>query len=188
MEEVEHKISVLEGTKQALLEKNASWLRELSNQTIHCASVHQDSGSIVTAVLVYSLSKLVERKDFAKIKGWDKMVHDLSELFTLAIKAAMENEEEEYNKNMGRAREVLDSFGSIKKYVDDVMRKAAVNKAAKVYEHGISLGQAASLLGLTNWELAEYTGQGKTAENKYNETISEKERAKTALDFFEVKE
>jgi hypothetical protein len=56
-----------------------------------------------------------------------------------------------------------------------------------LYEHGISLGQTASLLGITNWELAEYTGQGKSMEEFHDGWITEKERAKMAMDFFEVK-
>lgn len=186
MEDVEHKISVLEGTKQALLEKNATWLRELSNQTIHSASTQQDKGSITTAVLVYALSKLVERRDFVRMKNWDRLVEKLSDLFTAAIKAAMGGEKDKYEKYLQEAREELESFSiDFKHYVQEVLRKASINKASKLYEHGISLGQTAGLLGLTNWELTEYTGQGKAAEIKYNQTISEKVRAKMALEFFE---
>ena len=42
-------------------EKDTAQLRELSNHTIHNASVFQDEDSISVAILVYSLSKIIER-------------------------------------------------------------------------------------------------------------------------------
>lgn len=189
MEEAEHKIQVLEGTKQALEEKDSYALRGLSNETVHGASVHQDTGSILTAVLVYALSKLVERKDFEKIPNWDKLIGKISFLFTEAIKAAMQDDDEEYEKNLKKARELLESSSvDLKKYIEEVIKKATINKASRIYDHGISLGQTANLLGLTTWELAEYTGQSKANETRFTKTISEKSRAKLALDFFGVKE
>jgi len=74
MEEVKHLINVLEDTKKALKEEDAFRLKELSNQTIHSVSAHQDTGNITMAVIVYALSKLVERKASLKIKNWDSLI------------------------------------------------------------------------------------------------------------------
>jgi len=60
--EKEHVISVLEQTKNALTSSDVFKLKELSNQTIHTASTEQDTDSITLAILIYSLSKVVERK------------------------------------------------------------------------------------------------------------------------------
>ena len=38
-------------------------LMELSNHTIHNASVFQDEDSVSIAILIYSLSKVIERKE-----------------------------------------------------------------------------------------------------------------------------
>ena len=62
------------------------------------------------------------------------------------------------------------------------MRKASINKASRIYEHGISLGKTAQLLGITQWELTEYTGQ-KREEKPYG-ALSAKKRAQMALEFF----
>lgn len=185
MEEVEHKISVLEGAKQALLEKDSFLLKQVSNQTVHSASLQQDAGSLIIATLVYALSKLVERKDYVKIRNWDKLVEKINSNFTSAIKAAMESDEEKFNLFLQKARESLEeSSVDMKQYIQDVLRKASVNKASRIYEHGISLGQTAQILGLTNWELAEYAGQSKWTDAKYLQTLDEKSRAKMALEFF----
>ena len=56
-EEVEHQINVLRGAKEALLEKNSLILTELSDQTLHCATKYQNSGSMTMAVVLYSLKR-----------------------------------------------------------------------------------------------------------------------------------
>jgi hypothetical protein len=183
MEEVEHKIDVLAGVKEALESKNSEYLSSLSNQTLHSVSIHQDDASIITAVLVYSLSKLIERKDYERISSWKKLETKLLLIFTEAIKAASENDEEEYDSLLQNARESLESCSiDLKEYIKEIMRKASINKASRVYEHGLSLGKTAELLGITTWELAEYTGS-KNQDIKYTRTLNEKARAKMALDF-----
>jgi predicted transcriptional regulator len=72
----------------------------------------------------------------------------------------------------------------MKPYIQEVLRKASINKASKIYEHGISLGQTAQLLGITQWELSEYSGQTNVSDNDYNKTLDIKKRAKMALEFF----
>ena len=89
-----------------------------------------------------------------------------------------------YEKELVRARESLSGMSvNLKIYVQEVLRKASINKGAKLYEHGLSLGKTSELLGITKWELAEYTSQKQTQEINY-QTINIKTRAKMALDFF----
>ena len=73
---------------------------------------------------------------------------------------------------------------NLKPYIEEVLRKASINKASKIYEHGLSMGKTAKLLGISEWELAEYTGQTRMADLPQNVTMGEKERAKMALEFF----
>src|SRR3989344_1214890 len=60
--EKEHVIRVLEETKEALRNDDVLKLKDLSNQTIHSASTEQDTDSITIAIVIYSLSKIIERK------------------------------------------------------------------------------------------------------------------------------
>lgn len=185
MEEVGHIIEVLEKVKKAIKEEDVVSLKELSNQTIHTVSAHQDTGNVTMAVIVYALGKLIERKSSLKIKNWNLFTKKIDSEFTLAIKALQEDKQKEYEKYMQMARKSITSTSlNIKPYIQEVLRKASINKASKIYEHGISLGQTAEILGVSLWELSEYTGQTKIPDAKYNVTISAEKRAKMALEFF----
>lgn len=185
MEEVGHLINVLEETKEAIDKEDVLKLGELSNQTIHSASTNQDTGSITIAVIVYALSKIIERKDTLKIKNWNTFIKKIGGVFTLAIKALKEDKIDKYEKYMEMTRRAITSTSlNIKPYIQDVMRKASINKASKIYEHGISLGQTAEILGITEWELSEYSGQTRVADVPFNMSWDVAKRAKMALEFF----
>ena len=159
-EEVENITQVLTETKTALLEKNTFKLRELSDNTLHSACRHQDSASITIAVVLYSLSKLIERRDYAKVKNWDQFVKKLNSIFDLAIKALDDDKHETYQNYIQKARLFLASNDvTIKPYIEGVIKKASINKGSKIYERGISIEQASKLLGVSQWELSEYIGQ-----------------------------
>jgi hypothetical protein len=184
-EERVHVIDTLKKTKKALLNEDAATLRDLSNQTIHCASVFQDGGSIAFAVIVYALSKLVERKDALNIKNWDTFVRKINSKFDMAIESMEKERFDDYLEDLEQARKVLSSISeSLTKYVQEVLRKASINKASKIYEHGLSMEKTAELLGVTQWELSEYIGQSLIAELKQSQTIDIKKRAKEAMEFF----
>jgi len=183
MEEVVHVIQVLEAMQESLNKNDANRLRELSNQTIHCASTVQDAGSITLAVIIYTLSKLIERGDNRKIREWSKFQKKFLGLLTLALKSVKEGDFDYYERYLHEARKSLTALSvNLKPYIQEVMRKASINKASRIYEHGISMGHTAQLLGITQWELAEYTGQ-KVVTEPYGETIDIKKRAGMAMEF-----
>lgn len=185
MEEEEHIISILESTKQALQSGDAIKLKELSNQTIHSASIKQDTGSITLAVMVYTISKILERKDSLKIKNWDAFALKLNSFLTLAVTALLEHKDKAYLEHLERIRKTINSISiNLKPYVEEVMRKASINKATKIYEHGISMGQTAKLLGITQWEISEYAGQTNIADADYNASLDIRKRAQMAMEFF----
>lgn len=184
-EECENSVLVLEKTKKALLEKDGLNLRELSDRTIHSSCFYQNEGSITTAVLIYALAKIVERGDYQKIKSWDRFVKRINSYFDLAISSLKKQKIEAYERHLERARKSLETISiNLKPYIQEVMKKSSINKAAKIHEHGLSIGKTAHLLGVSQWELSEYAGQKTDTRKEYNETITVKKRAKMALEFF----
>ena len=180
----QHIIIVLKGIKDSLKKEDAVKLKELSNQTIHCAACNQDSGSTAIGIISYALSKLIERADYKRIKNWQGFIQRFNSSIDLAIKAAEEDNLEAFESHIIRSRTaILSASPNMKKYLEEILRKSSINRASKMYEHGISLGQTAKLLGLTQWEISEFTGQSKT-EEYHASALSVKQRAKMALEFF----
>ncbi len=188
MEEKEgnYTINLLNEIKQALSTQNPSRLLELSNQKIHSASCVQDIESITLTIIVYTLGKLIERKNQLKLKNWDQFIKKFNSFIELSIKALIEKNQTAYRNHILKAKSTLESISpGLKQYTKEVIRNACINKASHIYKHGISMEQTAKILGITQWELAEYTGQTKIADINYNQTINEKSRIKMALEFFQ---
>ena len=62
---------------------------------------------------------------------------------------------------------------------------AKIKKARKIYEHGISLGRVSELVGISEWELMNYTSQTKFHDRSELKTISVRDRLKTLKKVFE---
>lgn len=178
-----HIIDVLTQAKKALLAEDSFALQELSNQTIHSASIYQHTDFVLIAVLVYSLDKIMAKKE--KIKSWSTFVKKFNGELDSAAKELKNSDTSEFVRHLEHAKELLvELTPAIHINVEEILRKASVNKASKIYEHGISLSRTADLLGITQWDMAEYVGGRNLFDNPYNETISVKKRAQNALQFF----
>ena len=63
MKERDNILRILIETRRAIENDDPATIKELSNQTIHTASTSQDPDNIAVAVIVYSISKIIERKE-----------------------------------------------------------------------------------------------------------------------------
>jgi hypothetical protein len=184
MGEKEHLITVLEDARHAFKSGNSLKLQHLSDQTIHSSSIYQHTDYIITAVIIYTLSKILARKEKAKIKGWDKFVRKTEGFFALAIKAVKDGNSKAFVDNLERIKKSITNISvALKPFTEEVIRKASINKASRIYEHGISLEKTAKLLGVTQWELADYIGQKNISDSNHL-TVNEKRRAQMAMEFF----
>jgi len=182
--ELENVLFILNETKKAVKKEDAIRLKELSNKTIHSASVYQDSESILIAVIVYSLSKALVRKDLFKSSGWGKFIKQSLKYINQAIDSLKKKNIQEYKENLGKIRDKIDdSDKDVREYIKEVFRKASINKASKIYEHGISMEKTANLLGISIWELQDYSGQTNVSE-EMTKTVPIKKRIKFAMDLF----
>ena len=121
-----------------------------------------------------------------KIKNWAGFIKRIDKTFSDAINALEKETLGVCDKCLERTKTVIESISvDLKPYVKEILRKAAVNKAIKIHEHGPSKEKTAQLLGISQWELNEYAGQkmGKT-DARLSTTINTKQRAKMALEFF----
>jgi len=142
-------------------EKDIVELKELSNHTIHNASIFQDEDSVSIAILIYSLSKIIERKfgefDFKPILN----------LLTWAFNYLKKDNTHEYRKTVKKLFSLISGIDSrLKLYIGEVIRQAQIKKGSQLYRHGISLPRAAEILGISQWELMNYIGHTKIVDTE----------------------
>jgi hypothetical protein len=185
MEERGHLVEVLQQASEAIKRNDVARLKELSNQTIHTASTHKDTDSISVATLIYSIGKILEREEFRKIKGGKEFCETVGRLIGEAVNSLKKNDEVTFKNKL---QEVMTSVKklspNLRRNVEDVFRKARINKASKIYEHGISMENTANLLGITMFELAGYSGGKGISDVPEAKTIDVKTRIKFAMDIF----
>jgi hypothetical protein len=149
-------VSVL--TKAVFLIKKQDFaaLMELSNHTIHSSSILQDKYSIQTAILIYSLSNILER---AKQKGQivpERIIENVNNLTDNVM----------HNDEQGCDNAIKNIFAEISKiddklpwHIQKVIEKAHIVKGSNMFRHGISVGRVASVLGISQWDLMSYIGK-----------------------------
>ena len=69
-------------------------------------------------------------------------------------------------------------------FIKDIFRKAEINKAFCLYEHGLSVQKTAKLLGVSLWDLSSYIGQSRISEAKISVSLPVRERIKYVEEFF----
>ena len=145
-------LNVIEQTLSIIKSGNLFKLRELSDHVIHNAAVFQDKDSITIAVTIYSMSKI-----YKNVKDLDNMiVSHLSNAKEYLGKGNFNQYEKEI-KNM--VKDITEKDEKTKFYIMEVLERAQIKKASKMFEHGISLGQVADALGVSLWELMDYVGK-----------------------------
>ncbi len=185
MYEGENLLRIFEETKKAVLTGDSAKIKNLSDQTTNSASLTHDPDNIASAVIVYSLSKIIERENYRNLRGWNEFYKNYLNSIDKIILALKQNDENKFKNNV---KSIIDSIenlsGELKKNIQDVFRKASINKASKIYEHGISMEVTAKLLGITLYELASYAGEREQFYKPELNTIDVKTRIKLAEEFF----
>ena len=185
MKEVENVLRILKETKRFIEEDNPFSLKALSNQTIHSATISQDGDNIIVAVLVYSLGKVLERDSYRNMEGWTGFYNSVIKNLELAIREIEKNNIDNVRIYLGRIRNSLNKIdGDLGRYIKDVFKKAEINKAFKLYEHGLSTEKTAELLGVSLWDLSSYIGQSSIGDAKVAISMPVVKRIKIAEDIF----
>lgn len=151
-------ISIINQSIEILRTKESSdyiALSELSNHTIHDASIYQDEDSVSIAVAIYAIAKIAQRcietntdyPNFAPLmkSAGNSLVQDDFVGYRAAIKSLF---------NM-----ISSADKGIKLYVQEVLDKARLKKGSKIAEHGLSIARTAEMMGLSQWEMMDYIGK-----------------------------
>ncbi len=158
-------------------EKDTQELKELSNHTIHNASVFQDDCSVSVAVVVYALSKIIERNP--EKLDYNKFLKILEK----ARKSAADNEDNNFSLSIKVLFSEISRIDSkLNAYMQEVINEAQIKKGCKLCEHGLSTAKASQLIGVSQWELMKYLGN--TSLNEHSAGIDVKARVKFARGLF----
>ncbi|MBS3167739.1 hypothetical protein J4216_01300 [Candidatus Woesearchaeota archaeon] len=179
-------IRVLDKAVNAIKNEDIKSLKDVSNETIHDSTLYQEEHTITVAVLIYSLAKIYERDmHYAKFKGWNIFCVDCLKILEDAKKSLIILEHRKFDDLIQNFIKSLDKLDKkFKDYIQEVFSQAKINKASRLYEHGISLGRTAELLGITKFELMDYIGKTGISDVKENKTISPIKRLKLLRGLF----
>lgn len=178
MEEVVRQdiLEVLKGGIEALREGDAFRVKELSNNVIHNASIFQDEDSLGIAVLMYALSKTMEKGRL-----------DLTEVGKLLSKAkaaldSLNFDEHRLAVKLG-LKKISEADARLKIFVSSVIDQAQLKKGCKICMHGVSVARTANILGISRWELMQYLGRT-TFHDEVIETVNVQDRLALARKVF----
>ena len=179
-------IKVLEGAYDAIKQKLFANLHGLSDHIIHSMSILQDKDIVDVAVAIYALSKIYEKERHIKHKRIKAFTREILNLLRKAVKALKADREKDYQKAIAKILADIQGLDrKINVYIEDVLEFARVKKGSRIYEHGISLGQAAKAAGVTKWELMPVAGETITHE-RFIEPITKK-RIELIKKLFKIK-
>ncbi|MEK6899573.1 MAG: hypothetical protein AABX05_00460 [Nanoarchaeota archaeon] len=159
--------------------KDVEQLRVLSDHGIEDVAVHKNLDLISVTVLIYSLYKIISSindKEYQQILGELKNAKDYLQRSKLG----------RYNESIKTLFQLVSKSNTkVKVHLQDVMDAAKIKKSATLFEKGLSIGQAAGLMGLSNWDLQVYAGKT-TSLDQHQERIAASKRVASALKIFKV--
>ncbi len=156
----ENILDLIEKVTAALRDKDILALRKYSNYTIHNASVFQSQSSTAFAVIVYSLTKIVEMSSKQEERRVQQFIDSVMSDFEYCKKQLLNGNIERYKAGRNRIlKKIADMDDKLDLYMQEVIEKSKVKKGSEIYGHGISMGKVAELLGLSRWDMMAYVGK-----------------------------
>ncbi|MEK6950485.1 MAG: hypothetical protein AABX13_02060 [Nanoarchaeota archaeon] len=159
--------------------KDIEELKLVSDHAIEDVAVQKDLELVSITVLLYSLYKIVPSisdKDYKDI--WNELHTTYHALKTYKLG--------QYNSSVKRLFEIVKrSNAKVQEHLQDVMQAARIKKGASLLQRGLSIGQAAGIMGLSNWDLQQYAGKTMVLA-QHDEKYPAEKRLQQALKLFGV--
>ncbi len=180
-------LAVLKSTLTAIKSGHEAGLHELSNHLLHSMSIYQDPDVIDVAVAVYSLDKILEQEKYKLHPKMRKFVRDILVHLNYAIENLRKEDWPEYSRSISEMLGEIQGFTKqIRFYIGGLLDYAKIKKGTKLYEHGLSLGQAAEAMHVTKWELMPSAGQSVEPERFVEPIAKNEEKLKLVGKLFRV--
>jgi hypothetical protein len=167
-------LKVLRKMYSAIRKCDAGSMKFASDYTLHNSTMYQDKDSVSIAVIVYSLYKICSRERIKRSKEFEKLQNEFLDLVSAAQSSLAKNDNIGYRKVISKMFSFISriekKFGM---YITQVINQSRIKKSGRIYEHGLSVGRASDLLGVSSWELMNYIGNTKLSdvEPSYREDV-----------------
>lgn len=180
-------IRLLKKTYDSFKKQDVKSLRSISDSVTKEASIMQDDYIISLAIIIYSLSKILEKEKYQSYAQWNSFykntLKDLKKLLVLLSKSDFDG----YSSTL---KDLLSQIKTIdlkaSTYIEELVNSSRIKKGSNLYAYGLSLGRAAELLGISKWELMNYVGNLDIT-NEGAKIINIRERYNTAKKVFNIK-
>src|SRR4030043_2040370 len=110
MEEKKHILNILKKVKIAFKKEDYVEIKNLSNNVIHGCSIDQDPDCISVAIVIYSLSKLIERESYKTEKQWPKFFKEYLKKINNTIPALEKDDIESFRNEIMQIRELIQNL------------------------------------------------------------------------------
>ncbi|HIG93114.1 TPA: hypothetical protein HA242_05420 [Candidatus Woesearchaeota archaeon] len=161
-------------------QKDVEELKVLSDHGIEDVALHKDLDLISVTVLIYSLYKVVQslkEEEYQEILSQLKFARQYIEKVDLG----------KYNRSIKNVFGLVQKASpTVREHLQDVMEAAKIKKGTALLQRGLSIGQAAGLMGLSNWDLQQYAAKTPFLSEHW-ESIAAEKRMMSALKIFGVK-
>ncbi|MBN3036976.1 MAG: hypothetical protein JW834_00855 [Candidatus Diapherotrites archaeon] len=172
----EAKKGFVERMKKAFVEDDIVGLKEISNEAIESVALVEDKDLVDISLIAYSLYKLISKPHYTEGRSWamfvDDVLDDLDEVHAL-VRAGKDLHgilEEDIMRDIA----IMDE--SYSNYLKDVLYKARIKQASRLYALGLSLNRAVALTGADKFKVAAYVGTTRIHDRPFTQTKSVKER------------
>jgi len=168
-------MKILEKLRKAFKTRNLNALKRISNQAIERAAMTEDSEMVNVSLIAYALYKLLSKQHVLESEQWERFVGDVDKDLGEAIVLHEKGEAIGGLLERDVIRDIAQIDDSLGNYVQDVMEKARVKQASRIYAMGLSVDKAVALTGANKFQLLSYIG-GTTIHDRHIE------RAKSVAD------
>ncbi|MEK6974459.1 MAG: hypothetical protein AABW41_04460 [Nanoarchaeota archaeon] len=180
-------VRLLKKTYYYFRKKDIKKLRALSDHVIEDASIYQEDYIISLAIILYTLSKILEKGDYENNPGWNSFYKNSMNNIKKLIYHITKSKFDDYSDILKRLlADIKNLDKEVPMYIEELLNSSRIKKGSSVYSYGISLGRAAELLGISKWELMNYIGNLETT-SEHLRKINAIQRYQTAKKVFNIK-
>jgi hypothetical protein len=174
------KADLLQRAAAAFSKRDSAALKEVSNEAIEQAGMVEDPDLVSISLITYALYKFLSKPHFKGEKEWEKFLEKVVSDLESARSCLGEGGGSKCSKILETSviADISDFDSEFGNYAKDVIGKARLKQASRLYAIGFSLARSAEVTGADRIELARYVGETKIHDRPFTTTRTAAQRYK----------